>query len=274
MDNIFIALQDPVLQRALIGGLLLGFLLSFFGIFILMRKMSFIGEGIAHASLSAIALAVILAYSPLLLAVLFGIVFAIALFYLERRTDIHPDALIGILFPAALSVGAILLSFRGGEEIDLEGLFFGDIFSIQANELWFAAAIGGLAVLFLALRYHELIFSSLDRDGARVSGIQTEKIDLILYIILAAIIVFGAKLLGILMVSALLIIPGSFGKLIAHSFRQMTILSVVFAEAVMIGGIAVSRVLDIPTGATVILFGAIIFFGVMISVTIIRRNRR
>jgi zinc transport system permease protein len=274
MDSILTALQDPILQRALMGGLLLGFLLSFFGIFILMRKMSFIGEGIAHASLSAIALAVILAYSPLLLAVLFGIVFATILFYLERRTNIHPDALIGILFPAALSVGAILLSFRGDEELDLEGIFFGDIFSIQANELWFAAAIGGLAVLFLALSYRGLIFSSFDRDGAKVSGIPTERIDLILYMVLAAIIVFGAKMLGILMVSALLIIPGSFGKLVGRSFGQMTIVGVAFAEAVTVGGIFVSRALDIPTGATIILLGAVIFFGAMLFVTIRRRSQK
>src|SRR3989344_1363069 len=111
---IFELLQYPFMQRALLGGLVLGFLMAYMGVFVVLRRVAFFGEGIAHASLTGIAIGVLAAYNPLLTAIGVAIIFAAAGFYLERKTTIHPDALIGILFPSLMSLGVVLLSLQKG----------------------------------------------------------------------------------------------------------------------------------------------------------------
>jgi zinc transport system permease protein len=117
-----------------------------------------------------------------------------------------------------------------------------------------------LVVIFLIKFYRQIAFITFDREGARIAGVNTEALDLVFYIALAVAIVLGVKILGIILISALLIIPASTGKLLAHSFRNLIWSSIVVAEITVLGGLIISYFLNLPTGATIILFGTALFF--------------
>lgn len=268
---IFEVLQYPFMQRALLGGLVLGLLMAYMGVFVVLRRVAFFGEGIAHASLTGIAIGILASYNPLLTAIGVAIIFAAAVFYLERKTTIHPDALIGILFPSLMSLGVVLLSLQKGYQPDLISFLFGNILTIKSSELVTMVVFSVLAVIFLTSLYRQIIFSAFDKEGAEIAGINTDLIDFIFYILLAITVVLGVKMLGIILVSALLVIPTSIGKLLARSFKNLTLISVAVAEVVIVGGIALSYLLDIPTGATIILFGATLFFAILFGKRLIGR---
>jgi ABC-type Mn2+/Zn2+ transport system permease subunit len=107
-------LQYPFMQRALLGGLILALLLSFMGVFVVLRRMAFFGDGIAHASLAGIAIGLLVSYNPLIVAIILSVILAIIIFYLERKTSLSSDVIIGILFTASMALGIIFISWKSG----------------------------------------------------------------------------------------------------------------------------------------------------------------
>ncbi len=256
-------LQYPFMQRAIIGGLILGAILAIMGIFVILRRMAFFGDGIAHASLAGIAIGILVSQNPLIIAIIFSIILAAIIFYLERKTTLTSDVIIGILFTASMALGVVLISFKTGYQPELISFLFGNILAIKTSELIIMSIFAILVATFLFYFYRQIIFITFDREGAKVSGINTEVLDFIFYIMLAVAIVLGVKILGIILVSALLIIPASIGKLASRSFKQLTIMSVVFSEIIVLGGIIISYFLNLPTGAIIILFGTTLFLIVL-----------
>ncbi len=257
-------LHYTFLQRAFIGGLILAFIFALLGIFIIMRKMSFLGEGIAHASLTGIAIGIIVSYNPLITAIIYSVGFVIVLYFLEKKSSISPDALIGTLFTSSLSLGLMLMSFQRGYQPDLMSFLFGNILSIQSSELWIMAVLG-LVILFIFMLYRrKIIFTFIDRDAAFLQRINTSRIELLFYCIVAVAVVLGVKMLGIILVSALLIIPTTTAKLFSRSLSQIIISSVLLSEGAVLGGIFISYRLNLPTGPSIVLLSSIIFFVVFI----------
>lgn len=253
-------LQYPFMQRAIIGGIILALLLSFMGIFVILRRMAFFGDGIAHASLAGIAIGLLAVYNPLIVAILFSIILAIIIFYLERKTTLSSDVIIGILFTASMALGVVLISLKSGYQPELISFLFGNILAIKVSELILMSVFAALVLIFLIYFYRQIAFITFDREGAKIFGIRTEILDLIFYIALAVAIVLGVKILGIILVSALLIIPASTAKLIAGSFKGLIGSSILVAEITVLGGLAISYLLNLPTGAIIILFGTALFF--------------
>jgi len=249
----------PFIQKALIAGLALGAILPFLGAFVVLKRMSFFGDGIAHASLAGVALGVLAGFNPFWTALGVAVVFAVAIYFLERRTTIGSDALIGLIFTAGLALGVVLLSFQAGYQPELISFLFGNILTISGTDI---TLIGSFAVLIIAFLFYflrEFTLIILDRDTAWLRGISVTVLELFFYIILSVAIVLGVKLLGIILVSALLITPPTIGKLIAQSFKGLLISSVIAGEISIVMGLIASYYFDIPTGATIILTATALF---------------
>ncbi|MFH1527946.1 MAG: metal ABC transporter permease [Bacteroidota bacterium] len=253
-------LQYPFMQRAIIGGLILGMMLAFMGVFVILRRMAFFGDGIAHASLAGIAIGILTSYNPLIIAIAFSVVLAILIFYLERKTTLSSDVIIGIFFTSSMALGIVLMSLKSGYQPELISFLFGNILAIQVSELIIMSVFAIMVLSFLIYFYRQITFIALDREGAKVAGINTGILDLIFYIALAIAVVLGVKILGIVLVSALLIIPASIGKLLVSSFKALIITSIVLAEITILGGLLLSYTLDLPAGGMIVLFGAALFF--------------
>ncbi len=251
--------QYQFMVRAILAGSFVAVLLGWLGTFIIARKMSFMGDGIAHSSLAGIALALLLGWAPIPTAVMFAIVVAICIYLLESKTKISTDVAIGIMFTTGMAIGVILLHFYQGYQPELISYLFGNILTINNFDLWSIIITGAIVLILIILNYNKLVFTTFDREGAYLSGINPWIYDLLLYIITAVSIVLSIKLVGIVLVSALLITPSAFARLYTNSFKSFTILAVLVSVLIVVVGLILSYYLDLPSGATIILTGTGLF---------------
>ena len=251
-------------QRAILAGVFSGALLAVLGIFVVLRKMAFFSDGIAHTALAGIAIALLVGQQPLVWAVVMGVVFAVAIYFLEKKTDIAPDSLIGILFTSSLALGVVLMKFKRGYQPDLSTFFFGNILTLSSEELWIIIPLAAVILSFVLFSYKKYLFICLSDELARLSGIHTELYRLLLYVLLAVSSILSIKMFGIILVSALLIIPVSFSKLFARSAKSLLVLSIIFVELIVIGGSILSLIFNLPTGAVIVLTGTMLFIVGMI----------
>lgn len=252
------ALQYPFIQRALIAGFVLAAVLSLLGVFVILRRMAFFADGIAHASLTGVAIGVVFSWSPLLVALVATAVIAALIFFLERRFKLSSDVAIGILFTTGMALGVLLISLTPGYQPELISFLFGNILSIATNELWFLTLISFLVAGFVLLNLRSLVLISSDEESAYLAGVKVNWQLFWFYIITAVAVVLGIKMLGIILVSALIITPVAAAKLLARSFKSLLIYSVLLAEVIMLVGLFSSIQLDWPTGPTVVLSGTAI----------------
>jgi len=259
MEHLIELFAPLYVQRALLAGVFSGALLAILGIFVALRKMAFFSDGIAHTSLTGVAIAVLLGQQPLAWAVGVGVVFAVLIYLLEKKTDIAPDSLIGILFTSSLALGVVLMNFKKGYQPDLLSFLFGNILTIRSEELRVIIPLSVVIGGFMVVRYRRYLLICLNEELSKVAGVWLEVHKLSLYVMLAVASILAIKMFGIILVSALLILPVSFGKLFARSARSLLVISMIFAEVIVVGGVALSLWRDLPTAATIVLTGTVLF---------------
>jgi len=252
-------LQYPFMQRAIISGIFVSVLLGWLGTFIVTRKMSFIGDGIAHASLAGIALALLFNWAPIPITIFFSAILAIFIYFLEKKTDISIDMAIGIIFTTGMAIGIILLHFYQGYQPELISYLFGNILTINNYDLWNIIIIGFFILLILFIFYRKILFTTFDPIGAYLSGLKSWVYDLLLYVTTAVTIVLSIKLIGIVLVSALLITPSAIAKLFATSFKNFTWLTIIISATTVLLGMIFSYYLNLPSGAVIVLTGSLLF---------------
>lgn len=252
-------LQLPFMQRALLAGLLLGLLLAYLGIFVTLRRMAFFSDGIAHAALAGAAIGLLTRFNPLLSALCFSMLLAALVYWLEKKSPLSSDAIIGILFTSGMALGVVLISLRPGYQPELIGYLFGNILAIRVQDLALTAVLAAAIMAFMTVHRRKLTLLSLDREMAHMAGINPDRYELLLYVMLACALVLGIRVLGVVLVSALLIIPVSTARLFSRSFKALTGWTIFISELTVAAGILLSFFLDLPTGAMIVLTGSAIF---------------
>jgi zinc transport system permease protein len=252
-------LQLPFMQRAILAGVVLGVLLAYLGIFVTLQKMAFFSDGIAHAALAGAAIGLLTSFSPLLSALIFSMFLAGLIYWLEKKSSLSSDSIIGILFTSGMALGIILISLRRGYQPELLGYLFGNILAIRRQDLILIVVLSLLIMAFILSQKRKLTLLALDREMAYMAGINPDFYQLLLYIMLAAALVLGIRVLGIILVSAILIIPVSAARLLSRSFKSLVLWTVLISEGVMIGGLLLSYYLNLPSGAVIVLTGSMFF---------------
>ena len=248
------------MQRAFIAGLMLGVMMPFLGVFVTLKRMAFFGDGIAHASLAGIALGLLFGVTPFVVAIPFALVMGALIYFLEHKTSISSDSAIGTVFTTSMAVGIILLSLKSGYQPDLISFLFGNILTVSTLDVWMVT-LGSLFIIgFLILFYKQLTLLIIDPIHAWLKYVRTDVLEFIFYLITALAVVFGVKILGIILVSALLIIPPSTAKLFAHNFIELIMYSIALGFVSVLVGLVASYYLNLPSGATIILFSSSVFF--------------
>jgi zinc transport system permease protein len=253
------ALSLPFLQRALAAGLLVGLVASLLGVFVVLRRSAFFGDAIAHASLAGVALGVLTGLPPLLPAAGIGIGIGLGLNRVEKKSRLPVDTILGFVLPFFMALGLLLLAFAPGFQPELLSYLFGNILAVGPGSLWIIAAIAtGVVPVLLAMR-RPLIFATFDPDGARVSGIRVDALLTLYHVLLALTVIASLKVVGIILVNALLVIPAATAKLLARSLKQMFL----FAPAVGVGSVLVglfaSYHLDVPSGPAIAVIAGLAF---------------
>lgn len=265
IETFFEILTLGFMQRALIGGVLVALLTSLVGVLVVLRRSSFFGDAVAHASLLGVAFGLLLGLDPVLTAVLYAIIVAVGLPYLRKHSNLPIDSLLGFILPFSMGLGVILLSVIPGYQPELLSFLFGSILSVGWSEILIVATLVGIAFVAMIWMNKKLIFTSFDYEYAKIAGLPVDKIDVLYHVLLATTVVSGIQLVGIILVNALLVIPASTVRLFAHSLKHMFFYTPIVSVAVTVVGLVVSYVADIPTGPTIavvsglMLLAAIVF---------------
>lgn len=257
--TIFELFQYPFMQRAILAGVALAMMLAYLGIFVVLRRMAFFGEGIAHTSLAGVAIGILIGVSPIYTALAFGVGMAIMIYILERRTNLSSDAAIGIIFTGGMALGVLLLSLKKGYQPELVSFLFGNILAITQIDLWIIVATAAVITFFLMIYQSKLLLIALSPEFAYLSGIRLEIFQLLFYIFLGIAVVLGIKMVGIILVSAMLVLPVSTARLYARSFSSLLFFTMVVTLFSTSIGIIGSYVANTPTGPSIVMCGVILF---------------
>ena len=262
--TMFEMLQYPFMQRAFLVGVLLGALLACLGVFVVLRRMAFFSDGIAHASLAGVAVGVLSGVNPLVPALMVSVVFSIGMFFLEKKARLASDTVIGIIFTSDMALGVLLMSRKAGYQPELIGFLFGNILTIRPSELLLIFILGSVIGLFLVCEWRRITLVAVDREMAYLAGVNSDLVQLLMYVVLAVSVVLGIKILGVVLVSALLVIPVSTAKLISRSFQHLVLWSVAVSELTVVAGLLLAYFLDLPAGAVIVLSGSALFFAALL----------
>lgn len=255
-------LQYGFMQRAFAAGVLIALVCSGIGVFLVLRRMALIGDGLAHISFAGIAGGMFFKVYPLLSALVFTVLSAIGIQRLKRM-KIYGDAAIAIFFSFGLALGVTLISFARGFGADLFSYLFGSILAVSETDLIFIAALCAATLTTLWFFYKELVYITFDEDSAEASGVPVKGLDMLLIVLTAIATVVSMRVVGILLVSSFLVLPASTALLISRGFRNTVLLSVLIGTAGAVSGLALAFYMDIAAGGAIVLVLVATFFCVL-----------
>ncbi|MPM64703.1 High-affinity zinc uptake system membrane protein ZnuB [bioreactor metagenome] len=251
--------QYDFIQNAVIVGCIISLICSILGVFVIQRKMSFLGAGLSHSTLGGIGLALLLGIEPLYIALPFTLIVAALITLLDNKTKIEFDTAIGILFSVSTALGIIFISLKDGYVGDTYSYIFGSILAVSNTDILMSVIFIFIFFIILFIFWKEWAYISFDQELAKSDGININISNNILSMLLAVTIVLAIKLIGIVLISAFLILPPATARLYAKTFSQMTILSIIFGLSATLVGLYISFMIDFPSGATIIIIQSIFF---------------
>lgn len=266
MEKLMLYLEYPFVRYALIVGVLIALCSSLLGVTLVLKRFSFIGDGLSHVAFGAMAISGILGVSNNTLVVLpITIVCAILLLKTGQNTKIKGDAAIAMISVGALALGYLLMNiFSTSSNLsgDVCSTLFGStsILTLKSEEVWLCAVLSVVVVLFFTLFYHKIFDVTFDENFARSAGTKVDMYNLIIAIIIAVIIVLAMNLVGSLLISALIIFPALSAMRLFNSFKSVTICAAVVSVACAFSGIVISILAGTPVGSTIVAVDIAAFF--------------
>jgi zinc transport system permease protein len=245
--------------HAYIAGTLVGILAGMLGLLLVLRNRALIGDGLAHVSFGAIALGMVMGAYPPAVAVPVVVLASLAVGALAKRATLFGDAAIGIVSATGVAGGVLLASMARGFNVDLFSYLFGNILAVSMWEIIFAAGLSLLVALIIILNYHTFFLTTFDESLARASGMNVSLTEGLLMVLTGITVVLAIKAVGVMLVSALLIIPAVTALKLAKSFGGAMIATVALAIFTIVLGITLSFFADIPAGATIVLLSVLFF---------------
>ncbi|MDB2478036.1 metal ABC transporter permease [Alphaproteobacteria bacterium] len=250
---------DPFIIRAVLAGIAVALISGLVGCFVVWRRMSYYGESIAHSSLLGVGLGILLGtginFGVIIICLLFGILFL----WLQQSKILSTDTLLGVLAHLALSIGIIVISLNR-IKIDIEAFLFGDILTVSSSDLWIMYLGVGITILLILINWSSLLLVTIDEDLARAEGINPIYINLLLTIVLTIVVAVSLQIIGLLLITAMLIIPAATSRRLANSPGQMALIATLVGVISVISGIFLSVELDAPSGPSIVVISAILFF--------------
>jgi manganese/iron transport system permease protein len=260
----FDALIEPFhyafMQRAFVAALAVGLLCSTMGTYVILRKLSFIGDGIAHASFAGIVIAYLRGANFYIGAGVVAVLTALGIGFVHRRGRISLDTTIGVLFTGMFALGVYLMSQQRSYAVDLQSFLFGDILAVQPQDLWLILGLSVIVAAAVVVLFRGLLYTTFDPIVAQASGIASPAYEYTLLVMLALTIVVALQAVGIVLVAALLVTPAAAAYQLTSRFVPMMSLAAIFGAASTVGGLYLSYYVRASSGATIVLFATILFF--------------
>ncbi|MBE1443343.1 metal ABC transporter permease [Paenibacillus sp. OAS669] len=240
-------------QRALLGGLLIGLAAPMMGVFLVLRRLSMIGDTLAHVSIAGIALGFLINVYPIGVGLLFAVLASFAIEWLRKAYKTYAELSIAIIMSGGVALATLLFTLGKGFNINVMSYFFGSIYTLDSMDLWVVLGVTVIVVAVILANYKELFLMFFDEDAAGVSGLPLRFYNMMITILTALVITVAIKIVGALLVSSLLTIPVACSLLVAKSFRNSLFWSVLFSEIAVVGGLVAAGIWSTAPGATVVL---------------------
>jgi len=256
MDAIFLY---GFLQRAFLAGIFIAIACALLGVFLILRRDAMIGHGLAHVTFAGVALGLFLNVMPLAVALVVAVGASVLIMKLRVKAGLHGDTAIAIFSSAGFALGIMLVTLSHSFNVDLFSYLFGEILAIETSEVLFSIVLAIVVVLLIVMNYHKFMYMTFDRESAKASGIKVERLDSLLTVLTAVTVVLGMKVVGILLVSALIVIPAAAGLQIASSFKQAIFISTCISITSVVLGLILAFLLDLPASGTIVLLSFLAF---------------
>lgn len=248
------------MQRALFASILVGALCALIGVYVVLKGLSFIGAGLSHASFGGVALGISLGVNPVWTAVVFCVFTALGIGWVSRKANVKEDTSVGIFFASTMAFGVLLIGLMKGYQTDLFSYLFGSIIAVSMQDVYTISIIALVILACVIYFYKDLMFTIFDSEMAQVTGVPANILYFLLITMIALTVVMSIKVVGIILVSALIVTPAAAAYQMTESFHKMIWLSVLFGVASCIIGLFASYYLKVAPGAAIVLLSTLTFF--------------
>lgn len=257
------------MKWAFIVGCVVAVLMSYFSVFVVQRKMAFLGSGLAHSSFAGVAIAMLLEIEPFLVASLYTLLCGFLVVWLRRNTQLGMDTMVGVVFSFSMALGAILIALSPNPSGSTFRYLFGSLLGLDQKDFIYASAVLLLAAAFIPY-WPRWGFSSFDPELARSEKSKVFREDLLLIFFVSLSIAVSLKILGMILLAAFLVLPAASARLISKSLTQMSLYSVAFGLGSCLLGLSLSYWYDLPSGAAVVMVLSSCFVGCFVLGRLIR----
>lgn len=264
------ALSYSFMQRAIIVGVFIALSSALLGIFLVLKKYSMIGDGLAHVSFATVAIALFLGTSPLLVSIPVVILASIFIMKLNEKAGLHGDAAIGLVSSFSVALGVLISSVAGGFNIDLFSYLFGSILAIKDSDLYLSVILAGFVIALVVFFYNDLFAVTHDEEFASVIGVRTKLMNYLIATLASITIVLGIRVVGTMLISSMIVFPTVTALQISRSFKSTILISALISVAAVIIGVLTSYVLNFPSGATIVMVNALMFIVFFVLKPILR----
>ena len=250
---------DDFFTRALVAGIGVAVVAGPLGCFIIWRRLAYFGDTLSHAALLGVALALLFDTHITITVFAVSLAIAIALLILQRRATLSADSLLGLLAHSALALGLVVLAFMTWVRVDLMGFLFGDILAASVADIALIYGGGIVILAVLATFWRALFATTVNRELAEAEGINVDRADLVFMVLMAGVIAVAMKIVGVLLITAMLIIPAAAARRFSAGPEQMALIAVVIGAASVVAGLFGSLQWDTPSGPSIVV-AALLFF--------------
>lgn len=265
---------DDFFVRALVAGIGTALVAGPLGCFVVWRRLSYFGDTLAHSAILGVSIAIFLQINIILTVFIVALTISGLLVFLQKRGDLASDALLGLLSHSALALGLVALAFMTWVRIDLNALLFGDILSVSRTDLMFVWIGGGVVLAVLFLIWRQLFAATVNEELARAEGMNPDRANIIFMTLMALIIALSMKIVGVLLITALLIIPAATARRIAATPEQMAILSALIGVIAVVGGLYGSLEWDTPSGPSIVVMALALFIITLFPISRLLRSSK
>jgi zinc transport system permease protein len=247
------------LQRAFLAGIFVAIACALLGVFLILRRDAMIGHGLAHITFAGVALGLLANIAPIGMALIIAILAALGIKILKEKAGLYGDTAIAIFSSLGLALGIVLATLARSFNVDLFSYLFGEILAIKSSEVWLSVGLAVTVAFIVILNYRRFMYLAFDRESAKASGIKVGYLDTLLTVLTAITIVLGMKVVGILLVAALVVIPASGGLQLASNFKQAILFSSFIAVASVVFGLMIAFYLDLPASGAIVILSFLFF---------------
>lgn len=260
------ALQYDFILKALLVGVLIGISASVLGLFLVLKKYSMIGDGLAHVSFATVAIALWMSASPLLVSIPIVILASFFILKLSEKASMHGDSAISLVSSFSIAMAVLIASLAKGFNVDLMSYLFGSILVISNSDVFISAILSVVVILTVMVFYHDLFAVTYDEEYAQAVGMNTRFYNYLLAVLTSITIALGIRIVGTMLISSLIVFPTVTALQVAKGFRATILIATGISVLCVIMGVFISFAYNLPTGAVIVLMNAIAFaFGFILK---------